>query len=76
MSKILRLDGTKAATGLSRSTIYNMMKSGEFPQSILLGARAIGWLESDVQQWIYLRVNGARWQRDLVFEHRFLGVAN
>lgn len=68
MSKILRLDGAKSASGLSRSTIYNMMKTGDFPQSILLGARAIGWLESDVQRWISLRVIGARWKQGLGLE--------
>ena len=65
MIKILRLDGAKAASGLSRSTIYNMMATGDFPQSILLGARAIGWLESDVQLWINSRINGRKWQQEL-----------
>lgn len=68
MSKILRLDGAKSASGLSRSSIYNMMKTGDFPQSILLGARAVGWLESDVQRWISLRVIGARWKQGLGLE--------
>ena len=56
MSKILRLRATKDWVGLSRSTIYAMMKSGKFPKSISLGERSIGWLESDIQGWIDSRI--------------------
>ena len=57
MKKILRLRAAKDWTGLSRSTIYAMMKNGTFPKSLSLGARAIGWLESDIQAWIDSRVS-------------------
>ena len=43
MEKILRLRAAKDWTGLSRSTIYLMMRAGTFPKNILLGARAVGW---------------------------------
>lgn len=50
--KFIRLPEVKNKTGLSRSSIYLRMSNGEFPQSISLGGRAIGWLESDVNQWL------------------------
>jgi prophage regulatory protein len=50
--RILRLPEVKAKTGFARSTIYALMASGEFPSSIRIGARAVGWLESDIDQWI------------------------
>lgn len=50
--KILRLPDTKAATGLSRSTIYLRMANGEFPKSVSLGGRAVGWFEEDIQNWL------------------------
>jgi prophage regulatory protein len=53
---IHRLSGVQYKTGLSRSTIYAMMKRGEFPKNITLGARAVGWLDSDIQAWIDSRV--------------------
>jgi prophage regulatory protein len=28
------------------------MKTGDFPHSISLGLRSIGWIESEVQAWI------------------------
>jgi prophage regulatory protein len=51
-NKILRLPAVKDQTGLSRSSIYLRMSKGEFPQSISLGDRAVGWLEEDVNQWL------------------------
>jgi len=50
--KFIRLPEVKNKTGLSRSSIYLRMSNGEFPQSISLGGRAIGWLETDIDQWL------------------------
>lgn len=38
-------------TGLSRSTIWRLMKAGEFPQKIQLGPRATGWRSEEILQW-------------------------
>ncbi|MBU3020254.1 AlpA family transcriptional regulator [Alteromonas sp. McT4-15] len=61
--RILRLPEVKAKTGFGRSTIYALMASGEFPRSIRIGARAVGWLESDIDQWIETRRIGAAYGR-------------
>jgi prophage regulatory protein len=50
--KFIRLPEVKNKTGLSRSSIYLRMSNGEFPQSISLGSRAVGWLEEDINQWL------------------------
>ncbi|KQB09808.1 helix-turn-helix transcriptional regulator [Vibrio metoecus] len=50
--KIIRLPDVIKVTGLSRSTIYLRMSKGNFPQSISLGERAVGWLEADIEQWL------------------------
>ena len=57
---ILRRPQVQQRTGLSRSTLYQYIRDGEFPASISLGPRAVGWLESDVSDWISARVNLAR----------------
>lgn len=57
MAKVLRLKSVQDTTGLSRSSIYLMMRDGRFPKSISLGARSIGWLESDIQSWIESRMS-------------------
>lgn len=50
--KIIRISELKEITGLSRTAIYKKMSEGKFPKNIKLGARAVGWLSSDVDDWI------------------------
>lgn len=57
---ILRLPAVKAITGLSRSTIYLRVAERTFPQPVNLGARAVGWLEADVQHWLQRRIEASR----------------
>ena len=57
---ILRLPKVKAITGLSRSTIYLRMSEGTFPQHISLGSRAVGWLRSEVAEWMDQRILESR----------------
>jgi prophage regulatory protein len=56
-TKILRRPAVEATTGLSRSTIYQHMQAGTFPKPIRLGAKAVGWLESEVVAWIMARTD-------------------
>lgn len=58
--RILRLPQVKERTGLSRSTIYALVKVGQFRSPISLGSRAIGWLDSDVDEFIAQRVKASR----------------
>ncbi len=48
----LRRPAVEAATGLSRSTIYDMMDRKEFPRPVRIGRRAVAWPESVIQQWL------------------------
>jgi len=57
---ILRLPVVKARTGLSRSTIYLRVSAGSFPRPVSLGARAVGWLEAEVEGWISRRIEQSR----------------
>jgi prophage regulatory protein len=59
-STILRLKQVKARTGLARSTLFERIKAGEFPAQVSLGARAVGWLESDIEAWIGAQVERSR----------------
>lgn len=59
MNKILRLPEVIKVTGLPRTTIYYFMKNGRFPNSISLSARLVGWLESDVQDWISSKIESS-----------------
>lgn len=44
------------STGLGRSTIYNYISDATFPKPVNLGARAVAWVESEVQDWILERI--------------------
>lgn len=52
---ILRRPEVESRTGLSRSTIYAWVQAGEFPRPVALGARLVGWRETDVQGWLEAR---------------------
>jgi prophage regulatory protein len=52
---LLRRPEVEARTGLSRSTLYDWMKRGEFPQPVRLGARIVAWRECDVTEWLESR---------------------
>jgi len=53
---IIRLPEVMQTVGLSRPTVYRMLKAGTFPQQIKLGTAAVGWLRSEVEHWIATRV--------------------
>jgi prophage regulatory protein len=57
---ILRLPQVKSSTGLSRSTIYLRISEGSFPKPISLGARAVGWIDSEIQTWIEHQLTESR----------------
>lgn len=52
----LRLSDVIKRTGLSRSTIYLSISKGMFPKNISLGARSVGWLESEINAWMQSRI--------------------
>lgn len=52
---ILRLPEVRAATGLSRSTIYSAVRHSEFPPPVKLGARAVGWRADEIVRWLESR---------------------
>lgn len=56
MTKLMRLKEVMEMTGLSRSYVYQLMAEEDFPQSVSLGARAVAWVESEVQNWILERI--------------------
>jgi prophage regulatory protein len=60
ISALLRMDQVRKRTGLSRSTIYERIKLGRFPQPIRLGARSVAWIESEITAWLWEQVANSR----------------
>ena len=51
MNKVFRRPSVEAVTGLSCSKIYEEIAAG-LPRPVPLGARAVGWLETEISEWI------------------------
>jgi prophage regulatory protein len=56
MQKVLRRPDVESLTGLSRSSIYEMMAADTFPKPVRLSVRSVGWLETEVAAWLERRV--------------------
>ena len=54
--RIIRLSEVLARTGLARSTVYKYIGEGFFPKPVSLGDRAVGWVESEVHDWVLARI--------------------
>jgi prophage regulatory protein len=49
---ILRLPEVRKRIGLGRSSIYSLVRQGNFPPPVRLSARAVGWREIEIERWI------------------------
>lgn len=56
--KVLRLTQLMRKIGVSRSTIYDWLNpkssryDANFPKQLRLGRQAVGWLESEIDEWL------------------------
>lgn len=53
--KHLRRPAVEEITGLSRTTIYEMMKRGQFPRPVRITGKAVAWPESVIVAWLASR---------------------
>lgn len=58
--KLLDAQNVLGKTTLGKSTMYVLIKEGKFPAPIKIGERAVGWLESEIDEWIEGRVKASR----------------
>lgn len=55
VDRFVRMDELKGITGLSKSSIYKYMADGDFPLQRKLGPNSVGWLYSDIMDWLESR---------------------
>lgn len=55
----VRLPEVLRHTGLTRSTVYRLAASGDFPKQFKLGERASAWRWGEVVEWIESRERAA-----------------
>ena len=53
--RLLRVEEVEERTGMSRVTIWRKEKNGEFPERRKITDHMVGWLESEVDEWIESR---------------------
>jgi predicted DNA-binding transcriptional regulator AlpA len=56
----LRLPEVKAVTGLSKTSLYALIREKSFPAPVRLGPRAVAWVRSEIRQWAVERVHASR----------------
>lgn len=56
---LLRLPCVCAIVGLSKSQIYRLIRIGEFPPGISLGANSVAWPAEQVQAWVTDKISSS-----------------
>ena len=56
----LRLPKIKAITGLSKSSLYELIRANSFPAPVHLGVRTVAWVASEVKEWAAERILTSR----------------
>lgn len=51
-NRLLKRAEVSKITTLGKTSLYELMKAGEFPKPINIGGRRVAWLQSDVENWI------------------------
>jgi prophage regulatory protein len=55
-NKLIKLQTVISLTCLSRSHVYALAQQNNFPKPIKLSERSSAWVESEVQEWIDIRI--------------------
>ncbi len=55
MDRLLRRRQVEEVTGLTRSSIYRLMQTGQFPRPVRVGPAAVRWRASDITAWLESR---------------------
>jgi prophage regulatory protein len=58
--ELLKLPEVMKQTTLGKSTIYAYVRNGKFPSPIEVGDRAVGWVQSEISDWVQDRINASR----------------
>ena len=58
--RLLKIDDVMGRLGVSRSTIWRLTQSGDFPRPVAISPGRKGWLKSQVDAWIADRFRAER----------------
>lgn len=57
--KFIKIEDVLQMTCLSRTTLYSLIKKGDFPAQIKIGNRISVWHEGSIKIWMNDKINGA-----------------
>ena len=50
--RLIRVPEVLRRVGFSRTTMYELIKEGRFPDKVIIGARSVAFVESEIDAWI------------------------
>ncbi len=56
LPNFIRIRQVVAATGLSKSSIYDLIREKNFPRPVPLSEKRSGWIKSEVEEWMRSRI--------------------
>ena len=48
---LMRRGEVETRCGIARTTIYRLMRCGQFPEPVKVGSRAVRWPASEIEAW-------------------------
>jgi len=58
--RIISLREVLSRTSMSRSAVYALQKQGEFPKSVSITERRVGFVESEIDDWLKAKIESSR----------------
>lgn len=55
--RVLRLPDVIEKAGITKPTVYRLMREGVFPKNFLIGQRAVGWSEQEIDAYLAERMD-------------------
>lgn len=58
--RLIRVPEVLRRVGFSRTTMYELIKEGRFPDKITISSRAVAFVESEIDAWIDNAISNSR----------------
>jgi prophage regulatory protein len=59
-NSLIRLPEVQRRTGYGKAWLYKLIAQERFPKPVKIGSRAIAFVESEIDDWINLRIESSR----------------
>ena len=58
--RLMRVPEVLSRVGFSRTTLYERIKEGSFPDRVKIGLRSVAFVESEIDAWIENTISDSR----------------